>query len=103
MSEEQALGLLQAVIEREGLKVGIEGIRWRPDYQDYQLLLEGGRHCEIRARLIEALFAGQTGDVLREITFRLLHATPFEEWEQVGSAGGEEDGGIVVEDEDVGL
>ncbi len=80
---EQVLDRLLALGSQIKIDRPIEGVVYREDYQDYQVLLEGNYHVEIREKLIDVLFKDpKHSDTLREVSFLLHHPVAFEEWEE---------------------
>jgi len=82
------------------LKRKITDMVYRADCHDYQFVLDNTHHVEIREKLIDAYFAdNKSGDVRREIKFRLENPAPFEESEQ-GEVVEDKEEKIEVEDKE---
>ena len=65
------------------LKQNVDGVIYRDDHQDYQVILADVFHCEIREKLIDIFIKDpRHGDTRREIVFLLEHPSEFEEWEK---------------------
>jgi len=65
------------------LEKTIDGVIYRDDYQDYQVILDDAFHCEIREKLIDIFMKDpKHGDTRREIVFLLMHPAEYEEWEE---------------------
>ena len=97
---QEILDFLHDFAEKENLKHEIEGVIWREDYQDYQILLEKNFHIEIREKLINLLLDDpKHADTRREIIFLLNHPNEFEEWEEtVGEKVKEDTSDIFTDD-----
>jgi len=81
-SEEKILEVLEAVVNKIRLKKAITDLSFRADYEDFVVILDDDFHCEIREKLLDNYIQTKSSDFLREIRFRLEHATEYEEWEK---------------------
>ena len=80
---EKVLELLEKLAQEIKLKYKIEGVIYREDCDDFQILFEGNYHNEIRGKLIDIFLSDpRNADVLREIRFRLENPALFEDYEQ---------------------
>ena len=81
-SADEVKVILEDILRESKLERDIGSVTYRDDYQDYQVLVDGRFHCEIREKLI-ADYVGfnKNKDVVRNIRFLLEHAVEYEEWE----------------------
>lgn len=81
-SPQDVLDYLLAFAKEIKLKQPIDGVIYREDYQDYQVILDNTFHCEIREKLIDLIMTNpKHSDTRRDITFLLQHPVEYEEWE----------------------
>lgn len=88
-SEERALEIIQGIAAEIDITRTIEGVTYRSDWQDFQVILDETFHCEIREKLIDMLaediVEGKEdtlrADARREVEFRLNNLVEFEDWE----------------------
>lgn len=101
-NEQKAKEIIEMVAGESGGGRRITGIIYRPDYMDYQVILDDTHHCEIREKLIDTFEADKSGDVRREIKDLIINAVEFEEWEQPAEAanGAGESDAMIIDDED---
>ncbi len=86
-SPQQILDYLTAFAEEIKLKQPIDGVIYREDHQDYQVILDTNFHCEIREKLIDIIMTDpKHADTRREITFLLQHPMEYEDWEEAPTA-----------------
>lgn len=97
---QKVLDFLHAFTEEIKLDKEVDGVIWREDHQDYQVLLEGNFHTEIREKLIDLLLTNpKHADTRREVTFLLKNPNEFEEWEEtVGKKVKEDTSGMFIDD-----
>ncbi|MFP4473432.1 MAG: hypothetical protein ACLFPX_06160 [Candidatus Omnitrophota bacterium] len=82
-SPENVLDRLLEFSQQIKMEKPIEGVIYREDYQDYQVLIEGNQHIELRKKLIDILMDDpKHKDTCREVKFLLNHPVEFEEWEE---------------------
>jgi hypothetical protein len=86
-SEEKVLEIIKGIAAEIKFTRKIESATYRADWQDYQIIMDGTFHCEIREKLIDVL-ADDTikdkvlrGDSRKEVEFRLSNPVEFEDWE----------------------
>ena len=79
--EEKAAQIISAVMKEMGSKLKITDLSYRNDYQDFQVIFDDRYHAEFRQKLIDTFAADKTGDVKREIVFRIENPMEFEDWE----------------------
>lgn len=87
----EAIEVLAAIIKELNLKVQLEEIAYRVDYQDYQVNFENTHHCEIREKLIDdylRLTGEPQADAKREIVYIVSHLVAWEDWEQPDKSSG---------------
>ncbi|MEW5894489.1 MAG: hypothetical protein AB1650_01855 [Candidatus Omnitrophota bacterium] len=91
-SPEQVLERITEFAKEINLRRTIDGVIYRNDYLDYQVLMDDRFHAELREKLIDVLFTDPNhADTRREITYLLRHAFEFEEWEDVPAPSKEQD------------
>ena len=96
--------LLEAASSRK-----VDVVIYRRDYMDYQIVMDGSHHSELREKLFDLIFTNKDikGDAKRELKYLLQNASAYEEWEkediinQAGGTGGE--GGAPKGDDRIGL
>lgn len=80
---QEILDFVAAFADENKLGKSIDGVIYREDYQDYQVILDDTFHCEIREKLIDLIMTDpKHADTRREIAFLLQHAAEYEEWEE---------------------
>lgn len=95
-SPQEVLDYLTSLAEEVKLGKAIDGVIYRDDYQDYQVILDDNFHIELREKLIDIIMENpKHADTRREIIFLLQHAVEYGEWEEVPTGGG---GGDIVID-----
>lgn len=82
VNEKRAREIISGIAQKINLAREITEIYSREDYQDYQVLLDGEYHCEIREKLVDDYDTFKVDDVRREIIFRLENAEKLEEWDE---------------------
>lgn len=81
-TEEKALEIIETIATEMKIPQKVEGLRYRADYQDYQILLDETFHCEFREKLIDLLAENiKDKEARKEVEFRLKHPVEFEDWE----------------------
>lgn len=98
---QEVLDFLHNFAEKEKITHEVDGVIWREDHQDYQILLEKNFHIEIREKLIDHLLSDpKHADTKREIIFLLNHPNEFEEWEEtVGKKVKEDTSDMFIDDD----
>lgn len=103
-SAEEVMKTLQEIAQDMKLDKHLSQVICREDYADYQVVLDGTHHCEIREKIMDVYITDKDKDVLKEIKFRLEHAALYEEWERLDAdkrgAGGDNETGSGEIDED---
>jgi hypothetical protein len=82
VNEKRAREIISGIAQQINFQKKITEIYSRADYQDYQVLLDGEYHCEIREKLVDDYDTFKVDDVRREIVFRLENAEKLEEWDE---------------------
>jgi len=100
--EEKAREIIEELARESDNSQKITDIVYRPDYMDYQVVLDNTHHCEIREKLIDTIEGDKSGDVRREIKDLITNAIEFEDWEQPAeaSSGGDDSDRMIIDDED---
>ena len=86
----------------------VDVVVYRPDYMDYQVVMDGSHHSELREKLFDLIIKDQDpkGDARREIKYLLQNALAYEEWEKediIDQAGGAGDQGGPAKENKIGL
>ncbi|MCK5213755.1 MAG: hypothetical protein KAR05_00190 [Candidatus Omnitrophica bacterium] len=100
-NEEAVFKVLQEInVKDMDNRVTINEVYYRPDYQDYQIIVNTRYHCEIREKLFLDYAQHEHPDIKREIIFRLDNLMEFEDWEDGPDSGGGEPAsdGMVIDD-----
>ncbi len=100
---EEVMKILQEVAQDMKLDKKIQQIICREDYGDYQAVLDGTHHCEIREKLVEMYVANKDPDSLREIKGALQNAALYEEWERLDAKKREDsdDDDVLIDDTEI--
>ncbi len=77
-NEKKALEIIAMVAKENQFPHKIIKFAYRDDYQDYVIILENSTLCSIREKLIESFHEDKSGDLRREIMFRLKNGEPIE-------------------------
>ena len=104
-SEDKIQKMVEELLVEAALKRKVNVVVYRPDYMDYQVVMDGSHHCELREKLFDLIIKDNDpkGDARREIKYLLQNALEYEEWEKddiiakEGGGGGEDN--IKIEDE----
>lgn len=83
--DEKVYAVIESIANEIKLAKQISDVYYRPDYLDFQIILDEHYHCEIREKLVETYFESKDEDVKREIVFLLEHAEKYEDWEDKGT------------------
>lgn len=93
-SEEKVKMAVEALVLEAGLSRKVTRLSYRTDYMDYQVVLDGSHHCELREKLFQIYFSNndKDGDSQREIKYLLSNAMEYEDWEKENEAAGPDSG-----------
>lgn len=102
--EDKIQKVIEELLAEAGLKREVNVVVYRKDYMDYQTVMDGTHHAELREKLFDLILGNNDpkGDARREIKYLLQNAVEYEEWEKddiiakEGGGGGEEN--IKVDD-----
>jgi len=83
LSEEKVAGILEGIVKDNKLDLRISAVVYRPDYQDYFVVVGRVLYCEIREKLFELYGGNKNSDAYREIVFRLKHPVELDEWRKM--------------------
>jgi len=82
-SVDDVLAILQKISNEMEAPKEIDLIRYREDYQDYQLILKDETRCEIREKLVDNMEKDlNLDDTIREIQYLICNSVQLEEWEK---------------------
>jgi hypothetical protein len=103
--EDKVKKLLEELLAEAGMNRKVNVVVYRPDYMDYQVVMDGSHHSELRQKLFELIFTNNDpkGDAKREIKYLMQNAMEYEEWEKediiAKEGGGGGDDKMKIEDE----
>ena len=106
--EDKVKEAIETFFKEDEISRQITRLSYRPDYMDYQIVLDGTHHCELREKLFQIHFSNvdKGGDAKREIKYLLQNAMEYEDWEKEDEAAGQgrqaipdPDGKIGVDDD----
>lgn len=102
-SEDKVQKVVEDLLAEAALKRKVDVVVYRVDYMDYQVVMDGSHHSELREKLFELIFTNNdpTGDAKREIKYLLQNAMEYEEWEKddiIAKEGGGGEENIKVDD-----
>ena len=83
-TEDKIKKAVEGFLKEAELPKKVTRISYRPDYMDYQVVLDGSHHCELREKLFQIYFTNndKDGDAQREIKYLLQNAMEYEDWEK---------------------
>jgi hypothetical protein len=98
--EDKVKQTVEEFLKEAGLSQKVTRISYRPDYMDYQVVLDGTHHCELREKLFQIHFTNndKDGDAKREVKYLLQNAMEYEDWEKENEAGPPSEDRIGVDD-----
>ena len=102
--EEKIQKVIEELLAEAGIKREVDVVVYRKDYLDYQVVMDGSHHSELREKLFELMLTNNDpkGDARRELKYLLKNAAEYEEWEKddiIAKEGGGGGDNIKIEDE----
>ena len=99
MSEDKVKELLQGLITEANLKHKLNEVTYREDYQDYRVILDDVRRCEIREKLVQDYIDFRHKDTFKEMCYLMEHAVIDEELQyEKGVSGADGSEGMIMDD-----
>ena len=102
--EEKIQKVVEELLVEAALNRKVNVVVYRPDYMDYQVVMDGSHHSELREKLFDLILTNNDpkGDARREIKYLLQNAMEYEEWEKddiIAKEGGGGEEKIKIDDD----
>ena len=77
--EEKIQKVIEELLAEAGIKREVDVVVYRKDYLDYQVVMDGSHHSELREKLFELMLTNNDpkGDARRELKYLLKNAAEY--------------------------